>query len=507
MNRQWLMMTASFVASLGVGCGSEVSDGSVIGVPASGTPAAPVATPGGPAVPGVAPVVVPPGNGNPPTPVVGPVAAPPPGPVAGAPPALPPAGPAPTQMDPDCGAMGLQLDGLMYSPGGNVLPHACEPFHQTDNNPYAIKCVEAWSWYQTQFPGDEFCILPPPPGQGVQFGVHPQEAGWYAAVSTGDMSGYEGVAAGYLMDPGTEEERNIRVAAPTNTDLNYYRVNTRMRAGSHHMIVAGVQPGANPVGAWTPGNATEGLFGGTSLPGAQRPDENIPQSLEKPPEDEGLFRTLPANREIVYDMHHFNATDKTTLKEAWQNLWLEEDARTRIHPIFGMPISQAAATFATPGEVVDQHYSWAAQPSDLRLIEGFGHRHAWTPLFTAWIEKPDGSTEILYQSFDWYDMPTYRYDSVTDNPPVNTAAKMDGAVSGIRVIKQGEELHFNCHMRFTDERAQQTGNPNSPSSLGRLRFANQAFRGEMCILFGNTVGRNIGTPAVDPAPVPDFARM
>jgi hypothetical protein len=74
----------------------------------------------------------------------------------------------------DC--QGFKLEGLLHSPGGDVLPNTCMPFHPTKNNPYAVRCVDAWPWYKTKFPGDDFCILPPPPDKGVQYGVHPQGA-------------------------------------------------------------------------------------------------------------------------------------------------------------------------------------------------------------------------------------------------------------------------------------------------------------------------------------------
>jgi four helix bundle protein len=42
---------------------------------------------------------------------------------------------------------------------------------------------------------------------------------------------------------------------------------------------------------------------------------------------------------------------------------------------------------------------------------------------------------------------------------------------------------------------------------GLLRFANEAYHGEMCIQFGNVTGGSSGLPRVDSSPVPDFAKM
>ena len=50
-------------------------------------------------------------------------------------------------------------------------------------------------------------------------------------------------------------------------------------------------------------------------------------------------------------------------------------------------------------------------------------------------------------------MPTYRYDSVAKNPPLNPTGKTDGAMSGVVTLKAGDKMHFNCHIDFTDARA------------------------------------------------------
>src|SRR5687768_12656889 len=60
---------------------------------------------------------------------------------------------------PQCQAM--RLKGMKYSPGGSELPNSCAPWHQTLNNPYAIRCIDALPNFKTPFAGDEYCILPP----------------------------------------------------------------------------------------------------------------------------------------------------------------------------------------------------------------------------------------------------------------------------------------------------------------------------------------------------------
>ena len=437
--------------------------------PASIGAPAPVPAPGTPAMPGAA------GQGAGETPAIG---------------SGPPGDPA--------ACRGFSFEGLIYSPGGTVLPNTCMPFHPTLNNPYAVRCVDAWPWYKTKFPGDDFCILPPSPEKGVQYGVHPQGKKWFEQVSKGDLSGYDNLTTEWTMAPGEEEQVNYQTSADNAAQANYYRSYARMRPGSHHMIVSSEMGGTAE--KWAPGGP--GLSA-LQLPGAQRPDENTPKSLEKPAEDKGLYNKLPAMAPVVFNMHHFNAQDKTILKEAWTNLWWESDATIELRPIFGLELSQVSSLSVQPGQTLDLHYSWkVSQP--FRWVTAFGHRHAWTSNFSAWLENPDGSLDIVYRSLNWLDEPTYRYDSATMNPVPNASVPLDGGASGMLMTKAGQKLHFNCHIVYTDARAAKAGAPR-PAENGTLHFANEAFSAEMCILFGSTTGVQLVGPSKDTSKLPDFA--
>ncbi|MET0388871.1 MAG: hypothetical protein ABW321_23060 [Polyangiales bacterium] len=410
----------------------------------------------------------------------------------------------------DC--QGMPLEGMQYSPGGTTLPSKCRPFHPTTNNPYAVRCIDAMPSWKTKFPGDEYCILPPPPDKGIQVGPHPhgRSADYWKQMWAGDMSGYDNPTEEFVLESGAELTQNYRSAdAPNMMEMQYYRTYFRMRTGSHHMIVTLHESGE--ADGWLPGvgEALPGMFDPASgatlgiLGGEQRPDDSTPFSLEKPPEDEGLYLVWPANPSIIFNMHHFNTTDGQLLREGWINIWWEEDARTRVSWYMGLEFGQTIGLSVSPNETKDYHYSWNVA-NDTRLVRVFGHRHFWTTNFSAWIKRADGRNEIAYQSFDWFDMPTYRYDSVVTNPPVNPEGRTDGAMSGIVNLKQGDELHFNCHIEFTDKRKSEDPKAPTPAQIGTLRFANEAYNGEMCINFGNVVG-SLGLPAVNNSALPDFA--
>ena len=106
---------------------------------------------------------------------------------------------------------------------------------------------------------------------------------------------------------------------------------------------------------------------------------------------------------------------------------------------------------------------------------------------------------------NWLDEPTYRYDSVTMNPTPDAANHIDGGSSGILMVKPGQKVHFNCHIEYTDERATSEKAPK-PETIGTLRFANEAFTAEMCILFGSTTDVALTGPQQDTSPLPDFAK-
>lgn len=401
---------------------------------------------------------------------------------------------------------GFPLKDIMESPGGDVLPNKCHPFHPTLNNPYAVRCIDAWSWYKTKYPGDEYCILPPPEGKGIQVGFHPQEEEYWEQVSNKDLSGYDNPPAEWVLAPGGEETRSYHAPAANPTVKKYYRTYFRMRTGSHHNIITMHDkvepPGWNlAIGEALPGNfdPTAGTMTGT-LGGQERPDDNTPVTQGRPPGDEGLYLEFPANPNILYNIHHFNTNKDQILKEGWVNIWWEDEGDRLVSWFMGMDSSQVVGLDVPPGETRDLHYMFAPQ-EDVRIVRFFGHRHVWTTNFSSWIERKDGPTEMIYQSFDWMDMPTYRYDSVVKNPEPNAERRIDGATSGLLTVGPGDELHFNCHIEYTDARAAEENAP-VPRTNGNLRFANQALTAEMCIAFGNVTGGKLGRPMVSTDALP-----
>jgi len=363
MNRTVIVLIA-----LALGCGSENKAKTPAGMFGAGpTPrgagpgpvtqngAGPAATPGGTTVPG-ATVNPPLGNGNAAMGAAGSMQAAPTDAGQGAPACA--ACPIPAN------CQGLALEGMKYSPGGTVLPNKCMPFHPTLNNPYAIRCIDAMPAYKTKFPGDEYCILPPPPDQGMQVGLHPQgdTDTYWKAMWAGDFSGYDNPDKVWVLNPSDEITQNYMTTAHNTAFVNYYRTYFRMRTGSHHNIVS-MHMSSSPDG-WISnggGEALPGPFDLTSgtligiLGGQQRPDDGTPATLEKPPEDEGLYLSFPAMPRIIFNMHHFNITNGQTLREGWSNIWFETDTKTLGTWYMGMEPSEITSLNVPAGQKADLH--------------------------------------------------------------------------------------------------------------------------------------------------------
>ena len=209
---------------------------------------------------------------------------------------------------------GFEVTGLTNSPGGDVLPNKCAPFDGTFNNPYAIRCIDADATYDTGFPGDEWCILPPPAELGTQIHVGPES--------------YDSVDPSFLLAGGLEVNDYYYLNAPNTEEHFYYRTNWRMRSGSHHMIISLMDDRAD---GWSAtGDAGIGIGGGAasrSFGGAQRPDQDRPQGLlEIPAENAGLGGRLLANDQFSFNLHHFNMGQEPILREAWVNVWYKPAA-------------------------------------------------------------------------------------------------------------------------------------------------------------------------------------
>ena len=126
------------------------------------------------------------------------------------------------------------------------------------------------------FPGDEYCILPPAPGEGIQIHAGPAS---YTDQET---------VAPWLINPGEENTRCFLARIP-ESGFYYLKQKNRMRGGSHHMLITLATDKGQAEGP----AAVRGLGRRAARFRARKPRaRDFPEQLG--PEDAGLARYLPA---------------------------------------------------------------------------------------------------------------------------------------------------------------------------------------------------------------------
>jgi hypothetical protein len=366
-----------------------------------------------------------------------------------------------------------------------VLPDTCKPFDSLTNNPHAIRCIDAMPEFATKFPGDDYCILPPPPELGFQIGVHPLgHDEYWERMWAGDFSFYDdpAVTAAYEVAPGAETVQNYdAVIAAAIDNRFFYRRQFRGRYGSHHGMVRFASLPVTEDG-WQDNGEVQ-LFSPEIIT-LNNAHLDYPQhSLELSSEERGVGYPT-AGTGAFFNLHHFNASTQTLLRENWVNAWYVPAEQVTKEALYF--VGQAPVNYP-PGMVLDSQASITAT-AETQVLSMVAHRHAWTTRLHAWVVRQGSTAEALvYDSNDWGDMPTYSYNSTVTNPPPGNG--MDGATSGPLVLHAGDVLHFNCHVDTTAARAAEIG-AEAPSAP--LRFGNQAFAAEMCLLNGHTTGARLG---------------
>lgn len=446
MNENRAIYAAMILTACLSACGeSDPTTGSQSAAPMP--PTAPGATPGATGAAGSAPITTPTTTGTPTSPMATPTAPQPVTPTMPAAPTTPAMNPTPAA--PGMGGMGT---------GDARFPDACserrpswsKPCHDNPD-PCNLK---------SGYPGDEYCLLPPPEGKGIQIHFGPKNYKDMAEVSK------------YLLQPGEEFNSYGVVNVPDvagQTGNRYFQyMKVSMRPGSHHLInnlISGKPTEGFVAGRGGCDGASMGSFPGTQNLITESPPQGVPA-----PENEGLGRTLPANVSICQNYHRYNTTEKVALSEIWYNIWWipESEIKEKTSSV----TVNGLITSIPPG-AKQTITATATAGGDGRFVTLFGHRHAHTERFAAWLND-----QLIYDSWDWVESRVFNYDSITMNPAPNPAMKIDGAASGMLPFKRGDKIKIECQINNTSDVT--------------LRFANELLTGEMCILFGATVGSPIG---------------
>ena len=309
----------------------------------------------------------------------------------------------------------------------------------------------------TSFAGDDHCILPPAEDEGLQLHVGPPD--------------YDNPDALWTMNPGEEKTECYHMYTPNDVGKYYFKQQYRMRPGSHHMIITASSDTTSPEG-WGPcKSAITSSIGGT-----QHTVEDLPPGGVVPPEDEGLGRGLDPHTPIDLQLHFYNATNDVTLREVWVNLFYKDksEVTTNLGMLGGFaPVSIPPHTSTTVGSTCDIANAIPALSTE-RVVTLFGHAHSHNKRFVVYWDHSDGSTETVYDNYDWAEAPTYTYNTAAQNPVPDEASKTSGGRSGMLVMQTGDKLRFSCDIVNDTENT--------------LVGTNEVFNGEMCNLFGTVAG-------------------
>jgi hypothetical protein len=166
---------------------------------------------------------------------------------------------------------------------------------------------------KTGFPGDEFCLLPPKEGEGIQIHWGPQD--------------YKNPGE-YAMMPGQEDNNSVLAKVPGITETKYWQhVTVSMRPGSHHWISMGGSSATAKEGFYPDTGCGSGaLFGGGGFGGGQTLIYDSPPGGKPAPENAGLGRPV-APGTMCFGLHAYNFQSKQTLREIWVNLYFIDQSK------------------------------------------------------------------------------------------------------------------------------------------------------------------------------------
>ena len=308
---------------------------------------------------------------------------------------------------------------------------------------------------------DKACLLPPKPDEGLQIHVGPKDYKNMAEVSK------------FLMQAGDESSQCWTFHTPNESEVFYQTFELTGRAGTHHIINTMFR-NQIPDGGFTtcadPGIGTNANII-DNLPGASKA---YMARGTVAPENKNVGRKIPAKATSQADMHYFNFTDKTILREFWMNIYFakKEDITMQAAQIRAMGGLGWTAAPIAPG--ADMVYKYECPISgNGRILALLGHYHSHGKQFTASIRRSGSSTaEKVFEMFDYRDPATFEYDSVTKNPAFSGSSA--GAKSGTLEVKAGDVLMWDCHI---------VNDGSSP-----LTYTNEVKTGEMCNLWGSSLG-------------------
>jgi hypothetical protein len=319
----------------------------------------------------------------------------------------------------------------------------------------------------TDYAGDENCIAPPDPSVGIQLHIGPSD------YDDPDVVGEKDANGNYLwlMMPGGESTDCYHAVLPNEESFYYFQTQYRMRTGSHHMILRSSNS-TDPTPGW--GKCDGSIV--NAIGGTQHVKEDFPPNGEVAPEDEGLGHKMEPHTILDAQLHFFNTSDTPRLREVWVNYIYKpaDEVTMNLGMLGGLTrMNVPPHSTATISGACKAEQAIGADMSP-RIISLFGHAHVHNKRFVVNHVKADGSSEVVYDSYDGAEAPTYVYNSLVQLPVADPTARVSGGRSGLLVLNPGESLAFSCDV------VNDTDNT--------FHGLNEVNTDEMCHLFGSIAG-------------------
>jgi hypothetical protein len=333
-----------------------------------------------------------------------------------------------------------------------------------DADPHAVGCIETHVRgrcdIDSGFPGDEACLVPPPPGQGIQIHIGPDDYDDPDQINK------------FLLGQDQEVTQCYSSTTTNDEEVYYQSYVLSGRAGTHHIINTGyLTPHAAGIDGTFGPCRVDSENASPRIPGAAKAyHERLPVA----PENAEIGTAVLPHTALTSDMHYFNFTDGPILREYWLNLYTVpkdqvKQTSNRIRGYGGLGFN------ITPGTEMTYSYSCPID-ADGRILALLGHTHSHAVRFTAWVNRAAmGERVKVFETFDYLEPQIYAFNTVETNPEFSEQAP--GAWTGMLEVSAGDTLDWECHV-INDSEA-------------TLRFTNEVVTGEMCNIWGESVGPRI----------------
>jgi hypothetical protein len=252
---------------------------------------------------------------------------------------------------------------------------------------------------------------------------------------------------GTTIAPGDDIEYCEVVQMPGDESDTYYinGFDSAMTLGSHHLIVAAIEPGSQTDTNATVGDRVE-CFGPASGFGGDLLDvtgQQLPYHAETFPD--GVGRIYHGGQKLVFNYHYFNATDNPLEARAAVNFYTAEESCVE-------KVAENAGFFFVGINVQDGHTAWYTNEctfqQDVMVTKLTRHTHQWGTDFP--VEFVGGARD----GDDIYTSPSYEDPDYTFDEPV--------------LMHKGEGFRWTC---------------NYDNDSGQTLTFGEDTTNEMCILF------------------------